>query len=141
MSHFFVVLAEDLSSALSSRVSVCSSRGVHKAGVNCSMEVFIRITSLCNCSKWYLQYIVILQKTDDGSLGLSSQEAFKRLFDVINDELTTFTAANCCTWRRDLRSALSVNHHLPISFISLTFLVFEFLVMVMSYAFTDATRK
>lgn len=87
-------------------------------------------------------YIVVLKRTDDGSLGLSSQEAFKRLFDAIRDELTAFTAAiNSCTWRRDLWSALSVNHHLPISFISLTFLILEFLVMILSYALAGTTRK
>ena len=48
---------------------------------------------------------------------------------------------NQCTWRSDLWSTLSDNHHLPISFISLAFLVFEFLVMVMSYAISDKTRR
>ena len=85
--------------------------------------------------------IVMLQKTEEGSLGLSSQEALKRLFDAIHDELATFRAVNQCTWRSDLWSTLSDNHHLPISFISLAFLVFEFLVMVMSYAISDKTRR
>ncbi|XP_078346969.1 transmembrane protein 94-like isoform X3 [Oculina patagonica] len=83
----------------------------------------------------------VQEREDDGSLGLSSQEAFKRLFDVIQEELTTFTAANRCTWRRDLWNALSVNHHLPISFISLAFLLLEFLVMILSYALADTTRN
>ena len=48
---------------------------------------------------------------------------------------------NQCTWRSDLWSTLSDNHHLPISFISLAFLVFEFLVMVMSFAISDKTRR
>ncbi|XP_027057487.1 transmembrane protein 94-like isoform X1 [Pocillopora damicornis] len=83
----------------------------------------------------------VQEKTEEGSLGLSSQEALKRLFDAIHDELATFRAVNQCTWRSDLWSTLSDNHHLPISFISLAFLVFEFLVMVMSYAISDKTRS
>lgn len=38
-------------------------------------------------------------------------------------------------------SALSVNHYLPISFISLAFLIFEFLVMILSYALAGSTRN
>ena len=83
----------------------------------------------------------MFKRTDNGSPGLSSQEAFKRLFDAIREELTTFTAASNGTWRKDLWSALSVNHYLPISFISLAFLIFEFLVMIFSCALAGTTRK
>lgn len=85
-------------------------------------------------------FIVVLKRTDDGSFGLSSQEAFKRLLDGIREELTAFTTANSGTWRKDLMSALRVNHYLPISFMSLAFLVFEVLVMILSYAFAGTTR-
>lgn len=85
--------------------------------------------------------IVVFKRTDDGAPGLSSQEAFKRLFDAIREELTAFTGANSGTWRKDMWSALSVNHYLPISFISLAFLIFEFLVMILSYALAGTTRK
>lgn len=88
-----------------------------------------------------LTYTVVLKRTDDGSFGLSSQEAFKRLLDGIREELTAFTAANSGTWRKDLMSALRVNHYLPISFISLAFLIFEILVLILSYAFAGTTRK
>ena len=88
-----------------------------------------------------IHHIIVFKRTDDGSLGLSSQEAFKRLFDAIREELTAFKAANSVTWRKDLWSALSVNHHLPMSFISLSFLIFEFLVMILSFALAGTTRK
>ena len=86
-------------------------------------------------------FIVVFKRTDDGSPGLSSQEAFKRLFDAIHEELTAFTRANRGGWRKDMWSALSVNHYLPISFISLAFLIFEFLVMILSYALAGSTRR
>ncbi|CAH3185060.1 unnamed protein product, partial [Porites evermanni] len=81
------------------------------------------------------------EKRDDESVGLSSQEALKRLFDAIKDELSTYMEANSCTWREDLWNTLSHNHHLPISFISLGFLILEVLVMVLSYALAGSTRK
>ena len=83
----------------------------------------------------------MFKKTDDGSPGLSSQEAFKRLFDAIHEELTAFTGANRSSWRKDMWSALSVNHYLPISFISVAFLIFEFLVMILSYALAGSPRR
>lgn len=82
-----------------------------------------------------------MQRADDESLGLSSQEALKRLFDAISEELVAYTEANSCTWRGDLWNMLSRNDHLPISFISLGFLIVEVLIMVLSYALAGSTRK
>lgn len=73
--------------------------------------------------------------------GLSSQEALKRLFDAINDELAIYKEANPCTWWQDLWNTLNQNHHLPMGFISLSFLILEFLVLVLSYALAGSERS
>ena len=78
---------------------------------------------------------------DDELVGLSSQEAYKRLFDAVREELLAFSAANSFSWTIDFLNTLKCNHYSPISFISLGFLVLEFFIMVLSYGFAEATRK
>lgn len=74
-------------------------------------------------------------------MGLSSQEALKRLLNALSDELAIFKEVNHCTWRQDLWNTLSQNRHLPMSFISLTFLILEFLVLVLSYGLAGSERR
>ena len=74
-------------------------------------------------------------------MGLSSQEALKRLLNALSDELAIFKEVNHCTWRQDLWNTLSQNRHLPMSFISLTFLILEFLVLVLSYGVAGSERR
>ncbi|XP_015768236.1 PREDICTED: uncharacterized protein LOC107346893 [Acropora digitifera] len=83
------------------------------------------------------------EETDDSNeaIGLSSQEALKRLLNALSDELAIFKEVNHCTWRQDLWNTLSQNRHLPMSFISLTFLILEFLVLVLSYGLAGSERS
>lgn len=74
-------------------------------------------------------------------MGLSSQEALKRLLNALSDELAIFKEVNHCTWRQDLWNTLGQNRHLPMSFISLTFLILEFLVLVLSYGLAGAEQR
>ena len=74
-------------------------------------------------------------------MGLSSQEALKRLLNALSDELAIFKEVNHCTWRQDLWNTLGQNRHLPMSFISLTFLILEFLVLVLSYGLAGSERR
>lgn len=83
------------------------------------------------------------EETDDNdeAMGLSSQEALKRLLNALSDELAIFKEVNHCTWRQDLWNTLGQNRHLPMSFISLTFLILEFLVLVLSYGLAGSERS
>ena len=98
----------------------------------------------CSCWLWNLTicyFIQNFQTEGEEAWGLSSQEALKRLFDAINDELAIYKEANPCTWWQDLWNTLNQNHHLPMGFISLSFLILEFLVLVLSYALAGSERR
>ena len=52
------------------------------------------------------------EKRDDESVGLSSQEALKRLFDAIKDELSTYMEANSCAQSVKLPHFVQFNEYI-----------------------------
>ena len=93
---------------------------------------------ICNC----LSYFCFTQESSSGSqgIGLTSQEAYKRLFDAVQEELAAFSAANSVHWTTDVLNTLRCGRRSPMGWISLTFLFLEVLLMIITYGLSASGR-
>ena len=86
--------------------------------------------------------LLFTQESSSGSqgIGLTSQEAYKRLFDAVQEELAAFSAANSVHWTTDVLNTLRCGRRSPMGWISLTFLFLEVLLMIITYGLSASGR-
>ncbi|EDO38517.1 predicted protein [Nematostella vectensis] len=91
---------------------------------------YMELQSLDNCEK----------TPEEALVGLTSQQAHKKLFATIRKVLDQYNESNNVKWTSDVWKTLHCNHHASISWISIGILAFEVLIMVSSYALSDKQR-
>ncbi|CAB3980711.1 Hypothetical predicted protein [Paramuricea clavata] len=69
---------------------------------------------------------------NEGSIGLSSDEAYRRLCSIIRHELTVFNHANNAGWWWDFVKMLG-NSAVCINWISLALVVLQLLLVILGY--------